>query len=560
MAEPEQPPRPRPPIVPGTPLPRTWKAEPDAMSEAESRTRGAAGAGSDSDATRGKAGKQARESRREATKPGKAIIEETPSLDTYQARRTVRIAVGFALAGLVIVLGSVALRLLPGERSELGPLPDEGVLATKTAGSRDRAEREARSMFERARDVARIGNLKSAVALLTRVTTVYKGAQAAREAQEALDRPSRNLPLFPDGPALVADQSDHVARSAGEEAAAPEASVVVEATGPAPSGRDQGPAQLVLPANPAEPSPPLALDQAEAPAGQQAAAPSHPLPRGFRARPAAGVHASGWPRQIVGDRDGATMVLIPGGGFTMGRDDGDPAEAPAHPVTLATYYIDQHEVTVRQYAFFLKETNQRRDLAGVTPPSAEADGGGDNLPVVNVSATDARDFAAWAGKRLPTEAQWEMAARAPDSRPYPWGEDPPAEDRPRTPRQLDPVLSVANDVSPLGVCDLAGNAWEWTKDWFDSKYYQSFRVRAAVDPTGPAHRPRSRQLVVKGGSRHWVVSWREGIPFETRLPYLGFRCVLPVEGPGNAFEVPAVPGDGRALPPPARPTDGLVPF
>ena len=100
-------------------------------------------------------------------------------------------------------------------------------------------------------------------------------------------------------------------------------------------------------------------------------------------------------------------------------------------------------------------------------------------------------------------------------------------------------MAFANDVSPFRVFDLAGNAWEWTSDWYDPRYYQQFRNSTAINPTGPDRRPRTQQFVVKGGSKLWVASWREGRKPETKLPYLGFRCVLPVEG---AATTPAAPG------------------
>jgi len=175
------------------------------------------------------------------------------------------------------------------------------------------------------------------------------------------------------------------------------------------------------------------------------------------------------------------------------------------------------------------------------------------MPKVMVSANEARSYAEWCGKRLPTEAQWEMAARTSDGRMHPWGMDPPSWDKPRPPRQVGQVMAFANDVSPFRVFDLAGNAWEWTSDWYDSRYYQQFRNSTAINPTGPERRPRTQQLVVKGGSERWVASWREGRKPETRLPYLGFRCVLPVETQGTTPAAPGGPAgevhDPRALVP-----------
>ena len=97
--------------------------------------------------------------------------------------------------------------------------------------------------------------------------------------------------------------------------------------------------------------------------------------------------------------------------------------------------------------------------------------------------------------------------------------------------------------------DLAGNAWEWTKDWFDPRYYHQFQAAPADNPTGPT-KPKSEQLTVRGGAKNWVVTKREGYKWSTRLPYLGFRCVLQVEGPGNVFEPKPAPARGST----ARPT------
>ena len=230
------------------------------------------------------------------------------------------------------------------------------------------------------------------------------------------------------------------------------------------------------------------------------------------------MHESGWPLEIVGDRDGAPMVLVPAGEFIMGRDDGEPAERPSHRVSLGTYYIDQHEVTVRQYALFEKEVGARSGKARAkTDPASEA-GEADAMPKVMVSANEARKYAEWCGKRLPTEAQWEMAARTPDGRIYPWGMDPPSWDPPRPPRKVGPVMAFASDVSPYHVYDLAGNAWEWTSDWFDPRYYQRFGNATAVNPTGPDRSPRTPQLAVKGGSKLWVASWREGLQARDEAP------------------------------------------
>ena len=189
--------------------------------------------------------------------------------------------------------------------------------------------------------------------------------------------------------------------------------------------------------------------------------PSRALPSGFRMRSGSKVHPSGWPLEIVGDRDGAPMVLVPSATFTMGRDDGESTEAPAHKVTLGTYYIDQHEVTVRQFDLFTTESGPRRDrdraLAKENAQEKAKEDAADS-PVVMVSARDAKDYANWAHKSLPTEAQWELAARSTDARLFPWGNNPETA-KARNSRAIEPIRSFPLDSSPYGVFDLAGNAW-----------------------------------------------------------------------------------------------------
>ncbi len=253
---------------------------------------------------------------------------------------------------------------------------------------------------------------------------------------------------------------------------------------------------------------------------------------------------------IVGDRDGAPMVFVPGGTFTMGNDSGQPAEGPAHKVQMSPYYIDQHEVTVRQFRLFLAETHYR----GQPPHSWSEDfrqNPSESLPMVMVNARDAQAYADWALKKLPTEAQWEMAARSTDGRLYPWGSEPSKTTRPPGASQVGPVMAVPTDVSPYGVFDMGGNALEWTKDWYDSKYYRQLPLEGVSNPAGPSAKPRSLELVVKGDRKSGSASTRQGIMLEKRLTYVSFRCVLPVAEQGGA--VNAVPGAPGQAPAPGAP-------
>ena len=109
---------------------------------------------------------------------------------------------------------------------------------------------------------------------------------------------------------------------------------------------------------------------------------------------------------------------------------------------------------------------------------------------------------------------------------------------------------------------MAGNAQEWTKDWYDSKYFQQIAKSAIENPVGPSTRPRSKELpvVVKGGSKSWTLSYREGIPYDKRLAHVGFRCVLSVESPKGAPPIGATPGQPQGAPAPNRPGQSPVPF
>ncbi|HRI37562.1 MAG TPA: formylglycine-generating enzyme family protein [Nitrospira sp.] len=193
------------------------------------------------------------------------------------------------------------------------------------------------------------------------------------------------------------------------------------------------------------------------------------------------------------------MVLVPAGEFTMGSNEGHADEKPAHQVYLDAYYIDKHEVTIGQYGEFL-------DVNSFDPPplwTTMAQPSYENRPVVNVDWKDASNYCKWAGKRLPTEAEWEKAARGTDGRIYPWGNDPPSPARANFGKDRDkwnnhealvPVGQMKEGKSPYGVYDLAGNVWEWVNDWYDPDYYAASPSR---NPQGPIS---GKFKVIRGGS------------------------------------------------------------
>jgi formylglycine-generating enzyme required for sulfatase activity len=234
------------------------------------------------------------------------------------------------------------------------------------------------------------------------------------------------------------------------------------------------------------------------------------------------------PPTIINPKDGAEMILIPAGEFIMGSDkskDGmaQDNEQPQRKVYLDGYYIYKYEVTVSQYRKFYQETKRQM------MPLAPSWGWQDNHPVVNVTWDDAKAYCDWAGVQLPTEAQWEKAARGTDGRIYPWGNewDNSKYNNINTgPGQTAPVGSYPQGASPYGVMDLAGNVWEWCADWYDGNYYASAPDR---NPQGPAS---GALRLVRGGS--WNVDHyyaraaaRIGNDPYVRLNDRGFRCSSP---------------------------------
>ncbi len=193
-------------------------------------------------------------------------------------------------------------------------------------------------------------------------------------------------------------------------------------------------------------------------------------------------------------KDGAVVVRVPAGEFLMGSPEGpgQPHERPQHRVHVSEFLIDKTEVTWRQYRKFAAQT-------GASSPPMRSWGRADDYPVSSVTLEQASRFCAWAGGRLPTEAEWEKAARGPESLIYPWGNtwDP---DRCNswvggTNRPAE-VGSFPHCVSPYGVLDMAGNMWEWCADFYQEDYYATSPER---DPTGP---PSGRFHVQRGGD--WI--------------------------------------------------------
>ena len=304
------------------------------------------------------------------------------------------------------------------------------------------------------------------------------------------------------------------------------------------------------------------------------------------------------------------MVWIPGGAFTMGATDreGRPDEYPAHTVRVRGFWADANEVTNAQFRKFVEATGyittaetkpDWEELKKQVPPGTPkppdsllvasslvftppnhpvplddvsqwwswrkgADwkhprgpgssiAGKDNYPVVQVSWDDARAYAKWAGKRLPTEAEWEYAARGGlKDKPYPWGSEDITEGKPKANTwqgnfpnhntQWDGYYGLApvRSFTPngYGLYDVAGNVWEWCSDWYDANYYAGLAGQTADNPTGPASsndpmEPGTPKRVVRGGSflcnasycKGYRVTSRMKTSPDTGLEHTGFRCV-----------------------------------
>ncbi|WP_375582600.1 formylglycine-generating enzyme family protein [Cyclobacterium xiamenense] len=304
------------------------------------------------------------------------------------------------------------------------------------------------------------------------------------------------------------------------------------------------------------------------------------------------------------------MIWIEGGTYTRGATDdrGRQDELPAHTVQVDGFWMDETEVTNRQFAEFVEATGYvtvaekkpdweeiKKQLPPGTPkppdevlvaasltfhspdrsvplnnaaqwwqwtPEAswrQPQGPGSSIegkedyPVVHVAWEDAVAYAKWAGKRLPTEAEWEYAARGGlEEKSFPWGDDPveksgfmaniwqgefPVTDKGEDGYQgLAPVKSF--DANPYGLYDMAGNVWEWTNDWYREDYYSRLANEVQVNPQGPSdsydpQEPTVPKKIVKGGSFLCNVSYCEGYRVsakmksspDTGLEHTGFRCV-----------------------------------
>ena len=237
-------------------------------------------------------------------------------------------------------------------------------------------------------------------------------------------------------------------------------------------------------------------------------------------------HKRSHPKTATNQVHDPSMVLVPEGEFTMGSWRGDPDEQPVRKVYLDAFLMDKYQMSVGKYGRFLEATSHEAPADwNVMNKSMNQ-----KRPVVNVDWADADAYCKWAGKRLPTEAEWEKAARGTDGRIYPWGNEIPTDFHANMKKEvwnnhivMTPVGVFEGGKSPYGIYDMAGNVWEWVSDWYGQDYYKTGPLR---NPTGP---PTGSYKVVRGGS--WGSSPKElrSVERESRLPSFGglgtgFRC------------------------------------
>lgn len=246
-------------------------------------------------------------------------------------------------------------------------------------------------------------------------------------------------------------------------------------------------------------------------------------------------------------KDGGVVIAVPAGKFTMGSEKYSN-EMPVHKVALKEYCIDKHLVSNEKFKKFIGETNYKTDaekegygrvrignrwkrVSGATwqsPDGITPVDGKENYPVVQVSHNDAAAYCEWAEKRLPTEAEWEKAARGMDENMFPWGKSEPDDTMANYDNLIGdttPVDRYSKGQSPYGLYDMAGNVYQWTADWYGRNYY---RESPPDNPQGPEE---GSEKVVRGGS---FIESSESLRTTSRDRYepdyrsylFGFRCTF----------------------------------
>ena len=218
------------------------------------------------------------------------------------------------------------------------------------------------------------------------------------------------------------------------------------------------------------------------------------------------------PPQTYSDSHGR-MLLVSAGSFHFGQ----PGANDAKTLDLPAFYIDETEVSNADYRRFCEAT-------GHTAPQTADYNAHPDYPVSGISFEEAQAYASWAGKRLPTEEEWEKAARGTDERIFPWGDTPWTSG---VPNQLQSVTTQPERRSPYGAYNMAGNVWEWTASSYSPTPSDMTAMKRLV---GGAHFSSAWQIIKggsysPGGNDSFAIARRRGLPSDGRSPWIGFRCV-----------------------------------
>lgn len=260
----------------------------------------------------------------------------------------------------------------------------------------------------------------------------------------------------------------------------------------------------------------------------------------------------------ISSQDGAPMVLVPAGEFIMGSGQairfgsGRRNEQPQHTVYLDTFYIDKYEVTNSRYDKYVQENGGGTVEPAYLPTNLhmlDLSVHGD-VPVTSIQWRSAKGYCGWVGKRLPTEAEWEKAARGTDGRKHPWGDTPPTHELAvyavmpqnwKGPGSFSRGDSHPKGASPYGAHHMAGNVFEWVNDLYLDEYYDETPLR---NPQGPRkgrmnkHGKRLSSYTIRGGSAksmapELTTTFRDGWSHKYTPPHGGFRCAKSVGAAGT---------------------------